>query len=183
MMDMNMDVEEKILKKCVKGPVTVCFQSQLTAGTSDFSGKITLKNQIANILSMQVKCINITAQTGTVTSTQSNLWCLRSNKLGSQLMKNPFHLGAIINSPTNQVVEEVSNIIAITPKTVIDNINTTPLDTLLPGINGELKFCKPVIIDSFDWQIAPLIGTITSSAISNVEIVLTFFPACDCNPY
>lgn len=170
------------MNKCVKGPTILVITSALTVNSNVFAGVAYLSKPLLNVLTFQLISAQITQSSGlpTFTSPTSHLLAIQSARLGSQMSKNPFQFGSSVDA-INQGVNAVSNVIGLV---------TTPLggdlvEDYVPvsKLNPEIKFCKAQQIDRFDWSLAPVTGSMTTNQPSIIELVFSFTPACDCNPF
>lgn len=165
------------LIKCKRGPVIVTVSSTNSLGpTATFSGNVYLERNLTNIIAFKILYANITQASGNGLSLPlQTLWALESHRLGSQLGKNRFQLGTSLNS-SNQMVGAISSVIGI----ITMNDDTHEVGD---QINGEMRFCKTQQIDRFDWSLRALQNGIVSDSTYCVNIVIAFYPACDCDPY
>lgn len=117
---------------------------------------------------------------GSFPGAKGSLLKIESTLLGSKLAKNPFEVG--LSDATISTIQPVipqSNIIGFVQRS---NANSDSI-AVAKTLNQELKFCKAQTIEYFDWSIQGLYNNITNAGELTAELVIAFYPACDCNPF
>lgn len=169
---MRMYSEVTALQKCPKGPIKIIISAKFSSGDVT-SGTVRLTHRLNNIIAMKVLYFNVTNTLDAAAS--GNFLVLSSSQLGNQISKNPFQV-CDINDEIFGVVRADSDIIAVTLS------GTTNAEQSLI-FNDEIKFCSSQCIDQFDWRIDKFGSGDTIPDVHAVDILIAFYPACNCDPF
>ncbi len=172
----------KTQKMCPnRSHIIIINATKTTLGTTDYAGVATLTRRLDDIVGFRVVQCHIGIRLSANDATTGPLYAILSGKLGSQISTNPFQLGTSTSGGT-QTVTAISNLIGLSNIASL-RYSTGNAETLTNSteLNSQrLMFSKPTTIESFDWEIAPLAGTLTNSVPITVQLVLEFFPTCSC---
>jgi hypothetical protein len=166
-----------MMQECPTGPINVTVVSKWTSA-QPLTGNCNLIHRIDNVIAMKVSYVAITLDPSSYPKSQGTLFTLGSNKLGSELAKNPFQFGVSTNSNTQSAVA-FSNIVGLFAPVFGQDGQSSQLE--ISDINKKMKFKRPIPIERFDWFIAGLGGNITTPAAYAIEMTFSFYTMCDCN--
>lgn len=168
------------LTVCPKGSTKIILSYQNTAGPfTTAGGTARLTKRIDQAIGVRVVSMNIRAPAG-FTWTGGWSYGFFSDRLGSQLARNPFQLAA--NTNNNALVST-----AMTSLLGVSGLgqSTGFADNQAPNmlnedLNPYMQFPDPCPIETFDWSIQPLNGIWAFTATYTIEVILEFKHLCEC---